>query len=304
MDSLEKNLEGGSLGILLTICISLDRVSSSNCTRDLLPIKKGFIMPPKMSTQVSNALLLSTETNTAFSAYGVELSDALVGELKVCLQDNEIPDVKGFFDALQKLMLYRADETKKADQLVVGEESDDEDAYELRNAATDEGYEFLVDIKLNLKGSYGKGILTKLHLAGETPSDTNSVERTLSTLETLLRGKTEEDQTGTPFVFPPKKRKSSPGIDPIVLADDCKHYLQAIRKAQSAVGKDVRETQSAKIKRREQLESLRHVVRVNRVLLENVAALVKKFEISERINRKKPAPSTPAKAETPSEEEK
>lgn len=186
----------------------------------------------EVSKAVSDLVAITRTVTWAIEVHGADVATALEG----VLFPNGAPpncDVRVFLSALRASLQRAADDAAAKDQAHAIELADDAAPRQAREESRTALREGMIGIRSTLEGVYGASILSAYGLAGETPSDTDTLVHAASAVEDLLRNR--------PLVEKPLRIGIM--VDTKAIADDLQGRIAALRAALGDVRREEREAQ-------------------------------------------------------------
>lgn len=246
-----------------------------------------------VSKAVSDRLAIARTLTSAIDVHGAEV---IVG-LEAALFPDGAPqnvNLQVFFAALRAYVQRSTDDLSGKDQAHAVEMADDAGPREARDTAKAAVREGIIGTRATLEGVYGSTILAAYGLVGSTPDDADELMQMASTTETLLRERTIVE----------KPLRVGVSVNAMVIADDLKDRIQALRNALGAVRREEREAQVTRQARNEALEGWDKCYRSTADVVTGLFEMANKSEWADRVRptaRRRAGSPEPADSETSGE---
>lgn len=239
---------------------------------------------------------------SVFDTYGQEvgaavtdmLSETFAKEAKEAGIDvQQVPFFALTLKGLSDLLKHQQDALNQADLLVLKEENEDKEKLDSREASTQTSTERTRRLRMRLAADFGEAFPARLGLKGELSNHT--------TLKSQLTGALHvvEEQGSLPTPLDP----NIPTYNLKTLQAALKSLIDTLGNEQEQIERERRQTQSAQIKRREEINKTRHALNAFNYTFEYFARLADKDEIADRLRPSggRPTQNTPAEENTTNE---
>lgn len=250
-----------------------------------------------LSKQATDLIKRADRASDVFNASGEEVVDLAQKLLDDTDPDGQAGSVVGFLSSTLSLVLARKEVVLQTDKLVVQEGSEDATALNNRESIYKATRTHLIRLRNSLDGTYGKSLLVALGLNGPLPDNPEELHRIMQHARALLTDPV------TPFSMPEPLDEFSPSWTADNLAKRLLSLYGPLAESVAEVTKELRETQDARRKRRIAMDELQRAIVTFNAIFEQLARLVGRDDVAERIRPKggRPKPSAETSSTTTTE---